>query len=168
MYGCTQLGAVGCGAPSSPAPSGDPSVRAPAVLAPLPLALQLGVPAEVSAGTPVPLRLALTNTGDQTVKFEMSGHNETAFDFVVTDVGGAELWRRTHGRTALDVVRAVTLLPGASLVFAENWDQRDNNGRLLSPGTYQVRGIVVTVELPDRQRTPGGITVDPLPLRIAR
>jgi len=90
-------------------------------------------------GQKLPLKLKLKNRSDQLVQVNLSGH--PAFDFVVTK-DKAEIWRWSYGKSILEIAELKTLNPGEELEFEADWDQRDNKGNLILPGSYEVRGIL--------------------------
>jgi hypothetical protein len=113
-----------------------------------PLALRLEVPATMhrdgpmlywKLGQKLPLKLKLKNRSDQLVQVNLSSH--PAFDFVVTK-DKAEIWRWSYGKSILETAELKTLNPGEELEFEADWDQRDNKGNLILPGSYEVRGIL--------------------------
>jgi hypothetical protein len=122
--------------PTQPAPQGAPS----------PLELRLEVPAEARSGAMVPVRLVLVNHGIEPVEVGLSG-NPIAFDLVVTDANGAEVWRRLEGVAVEDILVTRTVLPGREIEFQDYWAQRDQSGRRVPPGTYRLRGILPVVEV---------------------
>lgn len=66
------------------------------------------------------------------------------FDFVARrTVDGREVWRWSRGRSFIQAIAEVTLRPGESQIFRARWDQIDNLGRPVEPGTYTIEGINV-------------------------
>jgi hypothetical protein len=72
----------------------------------------------------------------------LSTKGDGAFDFYVTGNGDAEVWNLLHGQAALLNLFPVTLEPGQQMTFQGNWDQRDNQGQPVQPGTYHVFGAL--------------------------
>jgi len=62
------------------------------------------------------------------------------YDFVVRR-GREEVWRWSRGRSFTQAISRVTLSPGESRVFRVTWNQRDNRGRQVAPGTYTITGF---------------------------
>lgn len=60
------------------------------------------------------------------------------YDLAVIDSEGQEVWRWSRDRTFAQVTEEVALEANEMLSFPENWDQRDNDGQQVPPGTYQV------------------------------
>lgn len=85
------------------------------------------------------------------VKTNVSGRNitlryptEQRFDFVARrGPGQREIWRWSRGRSFAQVASVETLRPGDSEVFQATWDQRDNRGRQVEPGTITIEGFNV-------------------------
>lgn len=109
------------------------------------LALWLKVPAEVQAGETVPLKLKVKNTGKCTFKLSLGGL--PAYDFVVTKLDGTEVWRWLYGQPIRLAIVEKILQPSEELAFRANWNQRDNDGNPVPPGTYFVQGVLTV--LPD-------------------
>ena len=105
-----------------------------------PLSAKVNLPqSSVRAGQPVAIRFVLTNIGAQDTEVSVVGSAEQRFDVTVLDSAGIEVWSRLHQQD-IDLGRNVLpLRAGDSLVFAEQWDQRDNNGRPVAAGSYEVR-----------------------------
>jgi len=96
--------------------------------------------ASAPQGEPVTIRLVLRNDGARDAELSVVGSLEQRFDVIVLDSAGREVWSRLHLQD-IDLGRNVLpMRAGDSLVFAERWNQRDNGGRLVSPGWYEVRG----------------------------
>lgn len=139
------LAAAACSAPGN-APDRDPT-RPSSPTAPAPLLLRLEVPGEVRAREPVPMRLVLENHGDQPVEVGLGGA-PIAFDFIVLDPDGQEVWSRLEGLAVEAILRPQTVGPGEAVDFLDAWDQRDNRGRRVAPGSYRVRGVLPVVGEP--------------------
>ncbi|MGI9037785.1 MAG: BsuPI-related putative proteinase inhibitor [Gemmatimonadota bacterium] len=115
------------------------------------------VPAEVGAGEPVPITLRLENLTDGPLNLYLTGRT-IAFDLIVEDEAGAVVWRRLHDQVVPAILRVETLAAGATLELSDTWDQRSNGGAAVGPGTYTVRGEVMTEAQP--------LVAAPVPLRI--
>jgi hypothetical protein len=149
----------GAGAPATPPKSSKSDERWNT--APSPFLFRLQVPAAADAGSSVKLRLVLTNAADTTVKVEIFAAPWEAYDFVVARQDGSEVWRRVPNNTPLATMgKTVVLAAGDSLVLDHTWDQRDEGGRPVAAGTYQVRGILIGAI------RPPGIQAGPEPLTI--
>jgi hypothetical protein len=132
------------------APSVDDSLR-----------LDLDLPEQVRAGEEVVLTLRVESAADRTLDLYLTG-DPPAFDLIVSDEQGDVVWRRLRGQVVTMVLRLETLAPGAVLTFSHAWDQRGDNGVPVAPGTFTVRGELLTEgdRLVSRTRTlrvsPGG------------
>ena len=138
-------------------PSAGTSMPAAAVLKPASVAdlsLTLHAPDTAVIGTPVPLRLRLTNGGDGPATLELAAPIPM-IDLIVTDAEGKLVWNFLTGRGIAEGARTRTLAPGESLDLTERvasaWDQRRNptaprvhasspDRRRVAPGAYQVAG----------------------------
>jgi hypothetical protein len=108
-----------------------------------PLELGLEMPARVRAGQPVPLKTMLRNVGKEPLELSLGGAEDPAvFDFVATRKDGPEVWRRLYGAQLSLNGRFLVLAPGQTVIFGHTWDQRDNKGRWVPPGTYHLRGVI--------------------------
>lgn len=50
--------------------------------------------------------------------------------------GSTEIWRLSKGKYYAQIITNLTLQPGQSRNFEVKWDQRDNSGKQVGPGTY--------------------------------
>ena len=136
------LGPTGVGA--QPSPSGQLNCTVPGQREtpnpPLVLTVTTDQPA-YPVGTPVTFTLAVTNPSPAPVTV---GVGAMVRDFAVRDAGGAEIWRWTHGKVFTRILLLCTLAPGETAVLAEQWDQRDNEGRQVPPGGYSVVAELAT------------------------
>jgi intracellular proteinase inhibitor BsuPI len=71
-----------------------------------------------------------------------------------------EAWRWSSGRMFAQVITELTLSPGESRSFAITWNQTDNKGAPLSPGTYQAVGQV-PAGVPGSRSDPVTFTIRP-------
>jgi Intracellular proteinase inhibitor len=107
-----------------------------------PLALRLDAPDEARSGEKIHLKLTIRNASTRTIDQPLGG--QPAHDFVVGRIDGKELWRWSKGQVIQDVLELKTLRPGQELVFEADWNQHDDEGRPLPPGTYEVRALLKT------------------------
>jgi|GEM_PF-1601473 len=132
-----------------------------------PLALRLEVPTEVTLwafgeyvplklGRNVLLKLKVKNRGDQPMALTFRGH--PAYDFVVSTNDGVEVWRWSQKQFVQPIYERRILQPGEELEFAAVWDQRDSQGRPVSSGRYEVRGVLYL--------EPGQLETEPVSLAI--
>jgi len=100
--------------------------------------------ASYSSGKSVRLTLVKLNT-DRAPK-NLNYRTSQRFDFVALREG-REVWRWSAGRNFTRETARVTLRSGQSQTFRANWNQRDNDGNLIEPGTVTIRGINMAEEL---------------------
>jgi hypothetical protein len=133
LVGCSSGG----GKPRSGRPAPPPTKPA------LPtLSLSLEVQPEATLGERIPLKLKVRNTSTEMIELALGG--KPPHDFVVTGANGNQVWRWTHGMVVQDVLEVRRMEPNEALVLKGEWDQRDNRGSAVLPGTYSVRGILRT------------------------
>jgi len=138
------VGSAGCIPPKDEGPS---------------LALWLEAKSEVRVGETADLKLKVRNSSDRLVELTLGGR--PAYDFVVTKPDGMEVWSWLHGQVIQDILELKTLNPGEELEFAAEWEQVDNEGNPVPPGTYLVRGVLNT-EPPQKLETePKQLIISP-------
>jgi hypothetical protein len=141
---CVRLGllALSCADTSStprPGAGGQDSVTA----APDSLRISLDVPREVRPGQPIPIAIRLENAGGRAVDLYLRGRT-IAFDIFVTHPNGDVVWQRLKDEVIPAIIQLRTLQRGEVLELKDEWPQRDNRGRAVGPGSYAVRGVVLT------------------------
>lgn len=102
-------------------------------------------------GDTVSMKLKLRSTRHETVQFSMGGR--PAHDFVVTTSDGEEVWNWQCAKIILFPLDRRILEPGEELEFTGEWEQVDNRGKPVPPGTYLIRGVL-KMESPERLVTP--------------
>lgn len=122
------------------------------------LRLDLLVPHQVAAGSPVEMTLRVENVAGRPLDLYLMGRS-IAYDLIVEDEAGAEVWSRLHDAVLQQILRVEHLAPGDTLVLEDSWPQRSNAGSPVPPGEYRVRGEIFTEGEP--------LTAGPVPLRIA-
>ena len=103
-------------------------------------AYSLDVVSQVPYGGTVRMKLTLQNVTNEQVKVALGG--KPAYDFVVTTSDGEGVWKWKCGRITNDVLDSETLDPGEKLEFIGDWEQVDNRGEPVPPGTYLMRGVL--------------------------
>ena len=111
------------------------------------LDLRLHLPDRVAPGEPVPITFRVENATDRSLDLYLTGR-PIAFDLIVTAEDGRTVWRRLEDETIPMVLRIQSLAPGETLELGETWDQRSNAGEFVPPGTYTVRGKLLTEDEP--------------------
>lgn len=107
------------------------------------LRLTLEAPASARSGRPVPLVFSVLNAGKTSVTLQLLGRTPTA-DFVVEDAAGRQVWSLLRGQVMLGALRLYPLAAGKRLRWTHTWDQRSDAGKLVPPGDYLVRGVLLT------------------------
>jgi hypothetical protein len=103
------------------------------------LTLILLCDAEVRSGGSAALTLRAGNPTAGEVRIPLFASGGWAFEPVVRDAGGREVWRRAPGRSA-GTADELVLAPGEHADFAAAWDLRDREGRPVPAGEYRVSG----------------------------
>ncbi len=115
---------------------------------PGPLVLLLDVPATARAGEEVPVAVTIVNRGAGPV--EVGGLHP---DVVVAREDGTEVWRRSRHEPPGPATRPVaTLRPGEMRGSGSSWNQRDDGGRPVPPGTYRIRAEADAMQLESEPR----------------
>lgn len=118
-----------------------------------------GVRADVfPKGAPVDVSLTVRNTGTTAVMWSFA--TAQRFDAVLYDGDCREIWRWSRGRMFAQALGTLTVEPGGIVTYRIRWDQRDENGRQVRPGAYEVRVVFLG------KRTPGAALVVMPPLEL--
>ena len=107
------------------------------------LELSLEVPQQARVGSRIRMRIRVENTSGEPLDLYLRGR-EIAFDLIIENAHGAVVWRRLEEEVIQAVLRIETLQPGAALELTDSWAQRTNDGEPVQPGTYTVRGEILT------------------------
>ena len=94
----------------------------------------------VTYGETVRMKLTIQNATDEPVAFVLGGR--PPYDFVLTTPGGEGVWFWMCGKITNSVRDGKTLEPGEKLELVGEWEQVDNRGEPVPPGTYVVRGVL--------------------------
>jgi intracellular proteinase inhibitor BsuPI/copper amine oxidase-like protein len=116
--------------------------------------LLLGLTADrktYAVGTPVRLTMSISNPARPTMTLQFS--SGLHYDFEVRR-GRETVWRWSAGRMFTQALTNLTVGPGERRVFSETWNQRDNNGQPVSPGTYTAIATLTTMTRPQPQTPP--------------
>ena len=113
----------------------------------------------VSYGETVQMKLTLRNVGDEAVSLSLGGR--PPHDFVVSTPDGGQVWHWKCAKLTLTVLDSDTLEPGEELEFIGEWEQVDNRGEPVPPGTYLVRGVL-------DMEPPGKLVTPPHELEVSR
>jgi len=100
-----------------------------------------------SRGESVRLRLVKTNITNSPIS--LNYRTSQRFDFVAFREG-EEIWRWSGDRAFSRALTRIIIQPGGNQTFNAVWDQRNNAGRLVQPGTVTIRGYNVARKLQNR------------------
>lgn len=93
--------------------------------------------------TAVPLRLVVRNQSGRRLMIPMGGQR---FDFQVFDAEGNRVWSWAHDKAFIMILEQRSLESDEEMIFTARWDLRDQQGRLVRPGRYMVRGVLITAQ----------------------
>ena len=100
----------------------------------------LEVAPQASYGETVEIKLILRNVNDEPVRFVLG--DRPPFDFVVSTADGEQVWHWKCAKIINQPMDGKTLEPGEELEFVGEWEQVDNRGEPVPPGTYLMRGVL--------------------------
>ena len=100
----------------------------------------LEVAPQASYGETVEIKLILRNVSDEPVRLVLGGR--PPFDFEVSTPGGEQVWHWKCAKITHQPLDSKTLEPGEELEFVGEWEQVDNRGEPVPPGTYLMRGVL--------------------------
>ena len=86
------------------------------------------------------MKLTLRNVSDGTVNLVLGGR--PPYDFEVSTPDGEQVWHWKCGKIINQPLDGKTLEPGEELEFVGEWEQVDNRGEPVPPGTYLVRAVL--------------------------
>ena len=105
--------------------------------------VSLDVPDTAKAGSPVPIRIRVKNESAAPLDLYLRGRDVT-FDITVADSTGDPVWRKLEGEVTQAILQLKTLAPGEVMELSHTWDQKSQRGSPVPPGSYTVRGSVLT------------------------
>lgn len=97
----------------------------------------------VEPGQRVPVTLTLLNDGVEPLQLTFGSSCQV--DLVV-ESGGATVWNLMSEVACAQSITSFTLQPSQSVVYNLEWDQTKNGGGVAQPGTYTMRGILLSSE----------------------
>lgn len=98
-------------------------------------------------GEPVRLTYAVRNRGSKPITLSFSSAKQ--HDIWITR-GDTEVFRFSKGRMYATMLTTLVLQPGQTKSFDFTWNQKDNNGQDIGPGTYTVHAQLT----PTRNQPP--------------
>ncbi|HBQ28774.1 MAG TPA: hypothetical protein DD719_05150 [Desulfotomaculum sp.] len=93
-----------------------------------------------------PILFTLTKLNITSAPVTLNYRSSQRFDFVVLK-DNQEIWRWSEDQFFAQVMERISIRPGEAQIFSALWDQRDNSGQLVAPGSYIVRGYNLAEEL---------------------
>ena len=95
---------------------------------------------QVPYGEAVQLKLTLRNVSDEPVNFSTGGN--PPHDFIISTPEGEQVWHWKCGKIIQQPLDGQTLQPGEEMGFTGEWEQVDNRGEPVPPGSYLVRSVL--------------------------
>lgn len=135
--------------PLPPAPSSDTT-----------LTVSARIDSSLSPDSPAVIQRSVVNAGDTAVSLDVYGGG-LAFDAVVTDSSGTEVWHRVGGLMA-PMAQRLTIDHADSVTYHAVWDVRNRLGVPLAPGEYRL-----AARLLDDRGDPIGRSAAPVVFRVA-
>jgi hypothetical protein len=89
-----------------------------------------------SNGETVQITFSVKNNGSYPYKYTFN--NSMIYDFVISS-GGSIVYQWSHDKMFADVITYLTIGVGETKTFSEKWDMKDNSGKTISDGTYQIK-----------------------------
>lgn len=120
----------------------------------------LVAPTLASPGTPVPLRVQVRNETAAPLDLYLRGR-EVTFDILVSDASGDAVWSRLSGQVTQAILQLRTLAPGEVMEMTHTWDQKSQRGAQVQPGTYKIRGMIITDGQSRLESAPVTIEITP-------
>ena len=103
----------------------------------------LEVVPQAAYGETVMMKHTLRNVSDERVQLALGG--SVPDDFIVTTPNCEYVWNWSYGLAEFSGIFFTTLEPGAVREFTGEWEQVDNRGEPVPPGTYLVHGLLDVV-----------------------
>ncbi len=99
----------------------------------------LEVVPQAAYGETVMMKQTLRNVSDE--RFQLALGGSIPYDFIVTTPNCEYVWNSSYGMAEFSEISVMTLQPGAVKEFTDEWEQVDNRGEPVPPGTYLVHGL---------------------------
>ena len=136
---------------ATPSPAARPETASPTAPAgrPVPTVApvtsenpRLAVSAEPVTGG-IKLEMLVVNASDKLLPFKFNSSQN--YDFVITEVAtGLEVWRWSRGTVFAQMIRSDSIRGNSKWTYSEVWNRRDNDKNPVSPGRYQLVGILTS------------------------
>lgn len=106
------------------------------------LGLELLVPEKLARGAAVTITLRIHNRTHQHLDLTLRGRAVT-FDVEIARATGPVVWRMLEDEIVPAIALLRTLDPDERIELQAQWDQRTSEGRLIEPGDYAARGLLL-------------------------
>jgi len=87
-------------------------------------------------GEVISITLSKTNITDDEITLRY--RTSQIVEITAANAAGRVVWRYSTGRSFAQASRIITIFPGGTQVIENTWNQRNNEGRQVPPGTYTV------------------------------
>jgi hypothetical protein len=91
-------------------------------------------------GEEITFHLKVTNLTSDPQTLELP--SSQIFEFLIADPAGVEIWRWSHGQGFAAVLTPLEFAPLQTREYVEIWNQTDNSGKQVAPGTYDASGLI--------------------------
>ena len=81
---------------------------------------------------------------DSKISFSEGKH----YDVFVVDSADKEVWQWSEGKVFIQAIEEIYIAPGESHAFNAKWFYKGNDGNVIQPGKYKIRGLVNIVPEP--------------------
>ena len=108
---------------------------------------------------PVHFIVRLANEHDEPVDLYLRGRDIT-FDVIVARAKGPIVWQRLQGQVIQAILRLETLGPLEAIELEGEWNLRDNKGRHVGYGSYEMKAVVLTDDTMSLESPPVLLDVD--------
>lgn len=111
----------------------------------LPLDLQTNLTCdkkEYKRGEKVRFTITARNDGKKTVILPLPTAKQ--YDFKVRNKNGDLVWQWSDGKFFINMLQSMIFALREEKVYTQEWNMKDNNGRTVPPGVYQVEGSLAT------------------------
>jgi len=95
------------------------------------------------------VRISLIKTNITSEEITLRYPTAQIVEIVITNAAGNVVWRLSDNRQFAQFQRVITIFPGGTQLINETWDQRNNAGTQVPPGTYTIteRNLATNVSL---------------------
>jgi len=123
----------------------DAGLCCPALSAELTLNSTIWLPPGVPLGERIIMVLYVTNEGEKPLTRRYTSGQ--SYEFVVHDSLGSEVWRWSHGMAFTDAIEHRVFEAGETVFYRVEWNQEDDAGEQIPPGSYTVSAVDVGCSL---------------------